>query len=111
MAFVDRGYASDSGFVCLIRQSTAEAAASGAAGGTVDAPFHCLASGSRRRFGIHPRGARLSRVVGAAPNEFTKSTFVGFPTAAAWEALNVGADLAVGGVTWKIAAKVPESSV
>lgn len=108
MAFVDRPYESDAGFTCLLKQSTAEAAAAGAAAGAVDAPFHAIGSGSRRRFGVHARGIRLTRTVGAAPNEFTKQTFVAINTPAAWSAFVVGADLAVGAVNYKIAAKVPE---
>lgn len=111
MAFVDRSYATDQGFVCLIRQSTAEAAASGGAGGDADAPFHVYSSGSRRRFGIHARAVRLTRVVGAAPNTFTKSSMLSYPTAAAWAAAVVGAAIAVGGVNWTISSKVPEETV
>ena len=110
MAFVDRAYASDQGFVCLIRQSDQEAAASGAGGGTVDAPFHCLCSGSRRRFGIHARGVRLTRTLGTAPNTFTRSSFLAFPTAAAWNAATVGGDITIGSVSWTVSSKVPEET-
>lgn len=110
MGFQDRGYASDNGFVCLIRQSDAEAAASGAGGGTVDAPFHCYSSGSRRRFGVHARGVRLTRTVGTAPNEFTKSSFLAYPTVAAFNSANVGGTVTIGSTDWTIAAKVAEAN-
>lgn len=111
MAFVDRAYETDVGVVALIRQSDAEVAASGGAGGTVDAPFHVLASGSRRRFGIHARGVRLTRVVGTAPNTFTKSSFLCFPTSAAYDAIAVGSTITVGANSWTVSAKVAEATV
>lgn len=110
MSFEDRAYGTDQGFVCIIRQSTAEAAASGAAGGTIDAPFHCYSSGSRKRFGIHARGVRLTRTVGTAPNTFTRSSFLAFPTAAAWNAAAVGDDITIGSITWTVSSKVPEET-
>jgi hypothetical protein len=111
MAFVSRAYASDSGFVALIRQSTQEAAASGGDGGTVDAPFHVLASGSRRRFGIHARGVRLSRVVGTAPDQFTRNSFLAFPSVAAYNAIAVGSQINVGAQAWVVSSKIPEQTV
>lgn len=111
MAFQDRAYDTDQGFTAIVRQSTAEATASGAAGGDIDASFHVYSSGSRRRFGIHARGARLSRVVGTAPNQFTKTSFLAYPTVAAYDAANVGETVTIGGTTWTIASKVPESTV
>lgn len=111
MGFVNRGYESDAGFVCLIRQSDAEAAASGGSGGTADAPFHCYSSGKRSRFGIHARGVRLSRTVGTAPNQFTKSSFLAYPTKAAWEAASVGGTVTIGSVAWTITGKLAEAAV
>ncbi len=111
MAFVDRAYDSDQGFTALIRQSTAEAAASGAAGGTVDAPFHVYSSGSRRRFGVHARGVRLSRVVGTAPNQFTKNSFLAYPTPAAYDAVELASTVTINSVAWTVSSKVPESAV
>ncbi len=108
MGFVNRGYESDAGFVCVIKQSDAEAAASGGSGGTPDAPFHCLSSGSRRRFGVHARGVTLTRTVGSAPNTFTKSSFLAYPSKAAWDAVAVGSTVAIGGTSWVVSAKVAE---
>jgi hypothetical protein len=111
MAFQDRAYDTDQGFTAIIRQSTAEATASGAAGGDIDAPFHVYSSGSRRRFGIHARGVRLTRTVGTAPNEFTKSSFLAYPTVAAYDAAEIGAAVTIGSTAWTIASKVPETTV
>lgn len=111
MAFVDRAYETDFGVVATIRQSTEEAAASGGAGGTVDAPFHVLSSGSRRRFGVHARGVRLTRLVGTAPNQFTKGSFLAFPTPAAWTAATVGSSITVGANQWTVSSKVAEATV
>lgn len=111
MAFVDRAYETDVGVVAIIRQSTDEASASGGAGGTIDAPFHVLSSGSRRRFGIHARGVRLTRTVGTSPNQFTKGSFLSFPTPAAWNAAAVGSTITVGANQWTISSKVAEATV
>jgi hypothetical protein len=108
--FSDIAYETDLGFTCLIRVSDGELAATTPSASPVDAPFHCLNSGSRRKFGIHPRGLVLSRTVGTAPNQFNKTSFIAAPTAAAWAAANVGDDLSVGGNAWKIAGKRPETA-
>jgi hypothetical protein len=107
--FSDVAYESDLGFVCLIRISDGELAATTASQEAVDAPFHCLNSGSRRKFGIHPRGLVLSRVVGIAPNQFNKTSFLAAPTAVAYNAAVVGSELSVGGNAWTVAGKRPES--
>lgn len=111
MAFTDRAYDTDLGFTAIIRQSTEEVAASGAAGGAIDAAFHVYGSGSRRRFGVHARGVRLSRLVGTAPDQFTKSSFLAYPTVAAYDAVVVGSTITVGGVSWIVGSKQPEEAV
>lgn len=107
--FVDVPYESDLGIVCLIRVSDAELAATTPSASPVDAPFHCLNSGSRRKFGIHPRGLVLSRIVGTAPNTFTKQSFLAAPTLAAYSAASVGSTLSIGANAWTISGKRPES--
>lgn len=106
--FVNTGYESDSGFVCLIRMSQSEANATTLSPTAVDTPFHCLNSGSTKKFGVHPRGVNLSRVVGVAPNTFNVSSFLAYPTAAGWNAVAVGSTVSVGGVDWTVAKKRPE---
>lgn len=108
--FKDTPYESDLGFVCQVRMSAGEFAAVTASSSTVDAAFHCLNSGSRRKFGIHPRGLVLSRVVGTAPNQFNKTSFISTPTAAAWEAVNVGSTVTISTVEWKVSGKRPETA-
>lgn len=107
--FADTAYESDAGFVCKIRMSAFELAATTASASAIDAGFHCLNSGSRRRFGVHPRGVVLTRAVGAAPNEFNKSTFLAYPTVAGFNAIADGAKVTIDGVEWTVARKLPES--
>lgn len=106
--FSDIGYESDLGFVCLLRVGDAELAATTLSVAAIDAPFHALNSGSRRKFGLHPRGLLLSRVVGVAPNQFNKSSFIAAPTVAAYNAANVGDDLSIGANVWTVSGKRPE---
>jgi hypothetical protein len=106
--FEETAYESDLGFVCKIRMSVDEFAATTESVAAIDAGFHCLNSGSRRRFGVHPRGVVLTRVAGVAPETFKKSTFLAFPTAAGWNAVAENDPIVIGATSWTVSKKVKE---
>lgn len=109
--FIDMAYESDLGFTCKIRVSSAESAVMTASGSPIDAGFHCLNSGSRRTFGLHPRGARLSRTTGVGDDAKIRSTFLAYPTVAAYEAVALESSIVIGGIDWTVKSKVPETAV
>lgn len=114
MAFNDISYELDAAaniapIVMLLRVSDGELAATPVSDKAVTLSAHVLNSGSTRKFGVHPRGLRLSREVGVAPNTFTKSKFLAIPSQAAMDAIAVGDDLSVGGSAWRIAGKRAQS--
>lgn len=111
MAFQDLKYETNSGSIVLIRMSDEEAAATSAEpGGAVTLACHANNSGSRRRFGIHPRGVNLSQTVGTAPDTFNKSKFLALLTPAAVGAsgYTVGSSITIDGDTWEVKSEVPE---
>lgn len=67
-------------------------------------------SKSNREYGLRPRGVRLSRTVGTAPNTFKKYTFLPILTVAgSVEAgFAIGAEITIDGVAWTVTGKVPE---
>lgn len=111
MAFQDNFYQLSDGGVCLYRVSDEEAAAVDAATGPATLNFHAYSSGSRKRFGIHTRGVTLSRTVGTAPNQFSKSTFLSIPTTDEYDALSISDTISINSVAWTVKSKVPEKFV
>lgn len=92
MAIVSRKYQSDQGGIYRIRLDAAKAGITGnaePAGAITDASVEVEVSeaGSRRKFGIHPRGVRYSRV-GTGPDLNKRfSVFIPALTAASQTAL------------------------
>lgn len=107
--FVNTSYESDAGFVCLLRMSKEESLATTLSTAAVTEPFHCLNSGSVKKFGVHPRGVVLTRKVGTPPNEFNKGSFLVYPTPAGYAAVAVGSKITVGTTEWTVSKKRPES--
>lgn len=105
---VDGTYDSDVlGVTLYIRLRAAEGAVYVPGAAQPDATLHAFNGASRRRFGIHARGARLSRVEAGV----VKRTFLPYGTASALEALELNSSVTIGGVAWTVKGKVPESSV
>lgn len=98
------------GLILTCKLSPEEGAAAGVApSGSADTGLTAYASGSRRRHGVHTRGLTLSRLVGAAPNQFTKSKFLTMLTVAAYDSAAIGDNVSVGGVSWTVSGKIPEA--
>jgi hypothetical protein len=99
------------GSTIKVRLKAAEAAAYTPGATFAEFPLHAFNGGSRRKFGIHARGARLTRTTGSAPDLVVKNTFLPYGTEAALNALAIDSTVTIGGVAWKVASKVPETSV
>lgn len=114
MAFADLKYQLKNSQIMLIRMSDEEAAAtSPEPTGAVTLPAHVQNSGSRRAFGVHPRGIILSREVGTAPDTFNKTKFLALLTEAAIGSTGytVGSTITIDGTAWEVKSEVPEKLV
>lgn len=87
-----------------------EAVAGTAPTGTVSSPVKAKISKSNREYGLRPRGCRLSRIIGTAPDTFKKYTFLPVltPSAFATATFAIGATITIGGVVWTIVSKEGE---
>lgn len=94
------------GVTIYVRLQAAEGAVYTPGAASADAQLHAFNGASRRRFGIHSRGARLSRVDAGV----VKRSFLPFGTEAALIALALESTITIGGVVWTVKGKVPESS-
>lgn len=65
---------------------------------------------SEREFGIRPRGVRVSKIFGTAPDEFRKYKFIPILTQAEWlsAAYSKGAIVVIDGENWTVTSKVAE---
>lgn len=108
MSFETTPYEMDNGLICKMRVSDTELAAMTVSAKTVDLSCHCLNSGSRRRYGIHPRGVRLTRAVGTGDAKSIHSSFLAYPTEAGWDAVADLAKITINSVEWTVSAKLPE---
>lgn len=99
------------GSTIYVRLRAAEGAVYTPGGATADFGLHAFNGASRRRFGIHARGVRLSRLSGAAPEQTVRRTFLPVGTQAALDAIALESTITIGGVDWTVKGKVPESSV
>lgn len=106
-------YEADDGDIKPIRLSSETIAAAGAqpAGATTD-PDYVKVSKGNREFGMRPRGVRLSRNIGTDEIPNMRYKFLPILTPAAFDtaAFAVGAEIAIGGNTWEVVAKVAEDS-
>jgi len=97
------------GSTVKIRLRADEAAVYTPGAATADFQLHAFNGASRRRFGIHARGAILSRLAGTAPEQTVKSAFLPYGTEAALDALALDSSVTIGGVAWTVKKKVPET--
>lgn len=109
MTFGNYVYESDVGVSFQIRLDTDQATEAGGVAGTSDVPAHVRVSTSRRQYGVQPRHIIARRLVGAAPNQFTRSTRLPICTPAAFNALAVGGNIEINGIAYTIGGKVAES--
>lgn len=111
MAFTVTKYEADNEEIHPIRLNSARVAAAGTPPtGAQTSDAYVKISKSNRQFGIRPRGLRLTRTVGTAPDTFKKYTFLPILTQAAFAAntSSVGATVTIGTVSWTVAAKLGE---
>lgn len=109
--YVKSKYEDDKGVIHPIRLSADSAAQAGAEpAGAVTSNIPAKVSKGNREFGLRPRGVRLYRSVGTAPNLFNKYKFL--PLRSQADAADAEyaqeATIAIGGISWKVAAFVAE---
>lgn len=104
-------YESNSGQIYQLSLNPDRAAAAGTEPtGGVTSDIKAKVSKSNREFGIRPRGVRLSRVVGTAPDTFRKYSFLPVltPVAFATADFQLGATITIGGVVWTVVVRIGE---
>lgn len=95
------------GATIYVRLRAAEGAVYTVGAATADFQLHAFNGASRRRFGIHARGARLGRIDAGV----VKRSFLPYGTQAALDAVALESTVTIGGIVWKVKGKVPESSI
>jgi len=111
MAYTITKYQSDEETIHPIRiQSDRVAEAGAAPTGETNSNIKAKISKSAREFGLRPRGVRLVRTVGTAPDTFKKYTFLPVLTETAFNtaAFAPGETITLGTVNWTISARVVE---
>lgn len=96
-------YEADSGDIHGILLHPDKAAVAGSPPtGDVSSPIKAKISKTNKEYGIRPRGVRLARIIGTAPDTFKKYAFLPVLTSAAMgtPAFAIGATITIGGVAW-----------
>lgn len=104
-------YTDDAGVTHPIRVSDPTATAGiFTASGTATSNVIAKVSKSNREFGLRPRGVRLSRLVGTAPDQATRYKFLPVATLAAYTgaAFAPNATITIGSNTWTVDTREPE---
>lgn len=114
-ANVEGFYESDKlGAIILVRLRASEGAAYTAAVPAANVStleLHAFNGASKRRFGVHARGVKLSRVVGTGNEASKKRAFLPVGTVAALNAYKKGDEISIAGVPWKVSGKQDETIV
>lgn len=86
------------------------AAAGAVPAGALTSQVKAKVSKSKREFGLGPRGVRISRTFGTAPDTFKKSRFIPVLTASAFGVTPfiVGATITYQGAAWTVTGTQPE---
>lgn len=113
-AFSQYSYTTDAGTVVKIRMANTSAAVTGQGPtNTTLTDSHVWAyssnHGNRRKQQLNARGILLSRTVGSGVTAKVFKSFVPITTRTALDALAIGTDVPIDGVTWKIADKISEA--
>lgn len=104
-------YEADSGQIHLLTMNADRLAVAGAPpAGDSNSSIRAKVSKSNREYGIRPRGVRLGRTVGTAPDTFTKYSFLPVltPTAFNGTGFTLGGSITIGTIEWEIIARVAE---
>lgn len=111
VAFQDVKYETNEGDISIMRLLPSRAAVAGTQPADAsNTSLRVKISKSDREFGVRPRGVRLSRIVGTAPDTFRRYSFlpVTTPTAFATAAFQLGATIAIDGTDWTVSARIEE---
>ena len=104
-------YEAESGDIHLLRLDAARGAVAGAQpADAVSSNIRAQVSKGNTEYGLRPRGVRLARTIGVAPDTAVKYAFLPVLTVAAYAtaAFALGATISYGGNDWEVVAKVPE---
>ena len=104
-------YLADSGTIHRLVMSAPRIAVAGTPpAGDIDSRIPAKVSKSNREYGIRPRGVRLMRPVNPTATDKVYRAFLPVLTETAWDAagFNEDATVTIGGVAWKVTARVPE---
>lgn len=104
-------YEADSGLIHRIGLFPDRAAAAGAAPqGSISSDIKVKISKSKGEYGIRPRGVSISRIVGTAPDQFRRTSFLPVLTEASFDSdvFAPGATIAIDGTNWTVSARVAE---
>lgn len=104
-------YENDDGGIHTIRLSAARGAVAGTPpAGAVTEDVSVQVSRGAREYGLRPRGVVLTRLIGTAPDQFTRRSFLPVLTKTAYESEAFAKEktLTIGSVTWTIADKKDE---
>lgn len=110
-ALVDGKYESDTGSVHVIKLTQERLTAAGTAPtAAVDSNINVKVSKTNREYGIRPRGVRLSRLVGTAPNQFRRYAFLPVLLASAFDVnpFKKGQTVTIGTTAWTVSSLVKE---
>lgn len=104
-------YEADSGQIHLLLMDADRLAQAGAEPTAAsNSSIRAKISKTNREYGIRPRGVRLGRTVGTAPDTFTKYSFLPVLTPAAFNGtgFTLGGTITIGTIEWEIIARVTE---
>jgi len=104
-------YEADSGSIHLLTMNAERLAVAGAEPTTGTASsIKAKISKSNREYGIRPRGVRLARTIGTAPETFVKYAFLPVLTPVAFNGtgFTLGGSITIGTIVWEIIARLNE---
>lgn len=110
-AKVQTKYEADNGGIYTILLSPDYAAQAGTPPtGVVTSALKVKVSKGNKEFGLRPRGVKLARTVGTAPDTFKKYSFLPVLTPAEFitSAYALGTEITIGGVVWIVVGIQPE---
>lgn len=78
--------------------------------GNVNSKIKAQMSKTNKEFGLRPRGVRLARVIGTAPDTFKKYTFLPVLTPTEWSSATFqnGATITIDETNWEVVAAIAE---
>lgn len=108
---INTKYESDEGTVHKIRLTSKALAAAGTPpAGAINHGLQVKVSKTTREFGIKPRGVRIAKSFGTAPDTFIKYRFLPVLTIANFStaAFALGATITYDGASWEVVSRMPE---